>query len=106
MMKDIPPVKIIDSTVILTVLKLTPYFQMDSSQARIKISTWFNIEFPEKINIVNDTVINVLLKDKNSIYVFDRGYYNYKLYNQLSNECIKFVTRVTPNAIFMEKRMI
>lgn len=111
LMKDIPPVKIIDSTVILTALKLAPHFQMDSSRAGIKISTLFNGEFPEKINIVKGAVndrkcIDGLLEDKKSIYVFDRGYYNYKWYDELSNEGIRFVTRGTKNAIVMEERMI
>lgn len=111
LIKDLPPVKIIDSTVILTALKLTPYFQVDSGRAGIKISMLFNGEFPEKINVVKGAVndrkcIDGLFEDKSSIYVFDRGYYNYKWYDQLSNEGIKFVTRGTKNAIVMEERML
>ncbi|GAA0730852.1 IS4 family transposase [Clostridium malenominatum] len=111
LLKDIPPVKIIDSTVILVALKLAPYFKIDSGRAAIKISTLFNGEFPEKINIVKGAVndrkcIDGLFEDKGSIYVFDRGYYNYKWYDELSNEGIKFVTRGVKNGIVMEERMI
>lgn len=111
LMKDIPPIKIVDSSVILVALKLAPNFQMDSARAGIKISTLFNGEFPEKINIVKGRVndrkcIDGLFEHNGCIYVFDRGYYDYKWYDELSKKEIKFVTRATKHSIVMEERMI
>lgn len=109
--KDIPPIKIIDSTVILVALKLAPHLQIDSQRAGIKISTLFNGEYPEKVNIVSGKVndrkcIDGLFDDKNSIHVFDRGYYDYKWYDKLTENGIKFVTRGTKNAIVMENKLL
>ncbi len=56
LLKDIPAVKIIDSTSILVALKLAPHLKMDSERVGIKVSTLFNGEYPEKINIVKGKV--------------------------------------------------
>lgn len=111
LLKDLPPVKIIDSTVILTALKLAPHLKMDNERAGIKISTLFNGEYPEKISIVKGQVsdrrcVDELFKDKDSIYVFDRGYYDYRWYDKLTEQGIKFVTRGIKNAIVMEEKML
>lgn len=111
LLKDIPPVKIIDSTVILVALKLAPHIQMDDERAGIKVSTLFNGEYPEKINIVKGKVndrkcVDDMFLDKGSIYVFDRGYFDYRWYDKLTEEGIKFVTRGIKNAIIMEEKII
>lgn len=58
----------------------------------------FNGEYPEKINIVkgqtNDIkCIDGMFDNKDCIYVFDRGYYDYRWYDKLSQDGFKFVTR-------------
>lgn len=111
LLKDIPPVKIIDSTVILVALKLAPHLKIDDERAGIKISTLYNGEYPEKINIVKGQVndrkcIDEMFMDKGSIYVFDRGYYDYRWYDKLTKQGIKFVTRGIKKAIVMEERML
>lgn len=111
LLKDIPPVKIIDSTIILVALKLAPHLKMDDERAGIKVSTLFNGEYPEKINIVRGQVndrkcIDDMFLDKGSIYVFDRGYYDYRWYDKLTEQGIKFVTRGIKNAIVMEERIV
>lgn len=111
LLKDIPPIKIIDSTVILVALKLAPHLQIDKERAGIKISTLFNGEYPEKVNIVRGQVndrkcIDGLFQDKDSIHVFDRGYYDYKWYDKLTQQGIRFVTRGIKNSIVMEERII
>jgi hypothetical protein len=111
LLKDIPPVKIIDSTSILVALKLAPHLKMDDERAGIKVSTLFNGEYPEKINIVkgqtNDRkCIDGLLDDKTSIYVFDRGYYDYSWYDKLTEQGIRFVTRGTKNSVVMEEKIL
>ncbi|MPM68625.1 IS4 family transposase ISDha2 [bioreactor metagenome] len=109
--KDIPHVKIIDSTVILVALKLAPHLKLDNERAGIKISTLFNGEYPERVSIVKAKVsdrrcIDELFMDKDSIYVFDRGYYDYRWYDRLTEKGIKFVTRGIKNAIIMEEQML
>ena len=54
----------------------------------MKISTMFNGEYPERINIVKGNIndrkcIDNMFRDKDCIYVFDRGYYDYKWYDNL-----------------------
>ncbi|WP_212905400.1 transposase, partial [Clostridium polyendosporum] len=109
--KHFMPLKIIDSTVILVALKLAPHLQIDDEKAAIKISTMFNGEYPEKVNIVKGKIndrkcIDNMFEDKNSIYVFDRGYYDYRWYDKLNEAGIKFVTRGLKNAAVMEERII
>jgi len=111
LLKDIPPIKIIDATVVLVALKLASHLKMDDERAGIKVSTLFNGEYPEKINIVKGQVndrkcIDGFFEDKNSIYVFDRGYYDYRWYDKLTEQGIKFVTRGTKNASVMEEKII
>lgn len=111
LLKDIPPTKIVDSTVVLVALKLASHLKMDNERAGIKVSTLFNGEYPEKINIVKGQVndrkcIDGFFEDKNSIYVFDRGYYDYRWYDKLTEQGIKFVTRGTKNASVMEEKII
>lgn len=111
LIKDMPPIKIMDSTVILVALKLAPYLKIDNELAGIKINTLFNGEYPEKINIVKGSVndrkcTDGLFEDKDSIYVFDRGYYSYRWYDKLTEQGIKFITRGIKNASVMEERML
>lgn len=54
-----------------------------SSAATNDIGFWDKIEFK-----------------KNAIYVFDRGYIDYRRYNQLTKDNVSFVTRLKGNAIF------
>lgn len=109
--KEFLPLRIIDATVILTALKLAPTLKMDKDRAGIKISTMFNGEFPEKINIVKGSMndrkcIDDMFLSKNHIHIFDRGYYNYSWYDDLTENNIKFITRGTKNAKVMEERLL
>lgn len=111
LVKDIPPIKIVDSTVILVALKLAPMLKMDNDRAAIKISTLFNGEYPEKINIVNGKTndrkcIDGMFKEKDCIYVFDRGYNDYSWYDNLSDNNIKFITRGVSNSTVMEDKIL
>lgn len=111
LLKDLPPVKIIDSTVIMTALKLAPHLRMDKDRSGIKISTLFNGEYPEKVSIVKGQVndrrcVDELFDDDGFIYVFDRGYYDYRWYDNLTERGIKFVTRGIKNASIMEEKIL
>lgn len=60
-----------------------------SSAATNDISFWNKIDFKE-----------------NAIYVFDRGYIDYKRYDQLSKNNVSFVTRLKDNATFESEQEI
>ena len=108
--KECLPLKIVDSSVVLVALKLAPSLQIDSERAGIKVSTLFNGEFPEKVAIVNGKVndrkcIDGMFEQKGCIYLFARGYYDYRWYDKLSEKGIKFVTRGIKNSIVMEEKL-
>jgi len=82
-------IKRIDSTIINIAAKLAPSLKFEENKAAIKISTLFNGEYPEKVQIVKGTVndrkcIEGFLEDRSSICVFDRGYYDFKWYDSLT----------------------
>lgn len=110
-LKDLPPLKIIDSTMITLSLELAECLKYDNSRSAVKISTLFNGEYPEKVHIVRGNTndrkcVDNFFEDKGSIYVFDRGYYSYRFYDKLTENKIKFVTRGIDNAIVMEEKLI
>ena len=107
--KDLPILKIIDSTMVDLPFNLAKHFQYDNKQKRsaVKISTLFNGEYPEKVNIVSGKVndrkcINGMIKDKESIYIYDRGYYDYRWYDELTDGGYRFITRQPSNACVEE----
>jgi IS4 transposase len=54
---------------------------------------------------VNDRkCIDDMIKNKNCIYLFDRGYYDYSWYNKLTDDEFKFITRQPSNACVEEIR--
>ena len=56
LIKDFHPLRIIDSSVIVTALKLAPSLKFDDEKSVMKISTMFNGEYPERINIVKGNI--------------------------------------------------
>ena len=111
LIKDFLPLKIIDSSVIVTALKLAPSLKFDDEKSVMKISTMFNGEYPEYINIVKGNIndrkcVDNMFRDKDCIYVFDRGYYDYRWYDKLTENGFKFVTRGVKNSIIMEEKFL
>jgi hypothetical protein len=111
LLKDFPALKIIDSTMIDLPFNLCKALRYDNKQKRsaVKISTLFNGYFPEKIHIVSGKVndrkcIDGMIKDKESIYLFDRGYYDYGWYDKLTDDGYKFITRQPSNSCVEEIR--
>ena len=109
--KDLPDFKIIDSSLITLALKLAPDLQYDKTKAGIKISTLYNGQYPEMVQIVKGITsdrrcVNEFFTDKNSVYIFDRGYYDYRWYDRLTEKGIKFITRGISNAIVSEEKML
>lgn len=77
----------------------------------MKISTMFNGEYPEYINIVKGNIndrkcVDNMFRDKDCKYVFDRGYYDYRWYDKLTENGFKFVTRGVKNSIVMEEKFL
>ncbi len=71
----------------------------------------FNGEYPEHINIVKGNIndrkcVDNMFRDKDCIYVFDRGYYDYRWYDKLTENGFKFVTRGVKNSIVMEEKFL
>lgn len=104
-------IKRIDSTIINIAAKLAPSLKFEENKAAIKVSTLFNGEYPEKIQIVKGTVndrkcIDGFFEDKSSIYVFDRGYYDYNWYDNLTRQKIRFVTRSLDYATMTEESVL
>jgi hypothetical protein len=55
---------------------------------------------PTKVN--NRKWIDEFINDKDALYLFDRGYYNYTWYDKLTNDGNKFIIRQINNAMVEE----
>lgn len=109
--KDIPLLKIIDSTLVELPYALARTLRYDNKQkkAAIRLSTLFNGEYPEKVHIVPAKIgerncIEGMINDRESIYIFDRGYFHFKWYDSLTDEGFKFITRQPSNLLTEEIR--
>lgn len=102
-------IKAFDSTVVSIASSLAPELHFENKLSGIKVSTLLNLSqnLPEKIHIVpakiNDRkCIDGFLDNKEALYLFDRGYYNYTWYDDLTDNGYKFITRQNSNAIVEE----
>lgn len=102
-------IKAFDSTIIDIAAKLAPSLHYDKNISAIKMSTLFNLTeaTPEKVNIVKGTVndrkcIDGFIDSNDCLYLFDRGYYNYSWYDELTRKGINFITRQVSNACIEE----
>lgn len=109
--KQFQNVKAIDSTIIQIAAAFAPKLKYENGKAGIKISTLLNTSqaFPEKVEIVpakiNDRkCIQNFIQDKESLYIFDRGYFDYSWYDRLTDEGYQFITRQVSNAMIEEHR--
>lgn len=73
---------------------------MEGKLSAVRISTQFNrtTETPDKIIIVPGKVgernaLEGFVDDHEAIYLFDRGYFKYKWYDDMTSDGYKFVTR-------------
>jgi hypothetical protein len=108
---ELKTIKRIDSTIINIAAKLAPSLKYEENKSAIKISTLFNGEYPEKVQIVKGTVndrkcIEGFFEDTKAIYVFDRGYYDYNWYDTLTRQKIRFVTRSLDYATMTEEEVL
>lgn len=102
-------IKAFDSTIIDIAAKLAPNLYYDKNISAIKMSTLFNLTeaTPENVNIVKGTVndrkcIDGFIEKNDCLYLFDRGYYNYKWYDELTRNRVSFITRQVSNACIEE----
>lgn len=98
-------IKILDSTLIRLCLKYFDWAEYRKNVGAIKIHTLFDLESlcPEKIFMTSgkphdSLLINVMGFMPYHTYLFDRGYVNYELYDNMCDKSIFFITRLKKNA--------
>lgn len=102
-------IKAFDSSIIQIASSLVPTLKYEGHKSGMKISTLYNVSkfLPERVNIVQAKVndrkcIEGFVNDKEVLYLFDRGYYDYSWYDKLTDEGFKFITRQVSNATVEE----
>lgn len=107
------PLYSLDSTVVNLCLSLFDWAKYRHAKGAIKIHTILNnrTTIPEVLNITEGRVNDVFQGKKmwldiprGSILVFDRGYLDYRWWNELLNKGIFFVTRPRANQLLIVSR--
>src|SRR3712207_9475100 len=82
-----------------TLFRSFQWAEFRSTKAGIKLHTKFNLNkgIPELIIVSNAkphdrTKMKELITENNCIYVFDKGYVDYKKFDEFSNKGIQFIT--------------
>ncbi|WP_202081789.1 IS4 family transposase, partial [Caldalkalibacillus salinus] len=103
------PLKIIDSSTVP--LNLTHYkwatFRKTKSGVKLHLRLVFMDKqqvYPDKVTITNAqehdrNQLEVLVDDKEAMYVFDRGYVDYEKFDRFSDKGIFFASRLKKNAV-------
>lgn len=109
--KKFGPVKLIDSTTISMCLTFYSWALFRSTKAGVKIHTRFDLSrgFPDAFVVTNANAsdksqMDDLILQKHCIYVFDKGYVDYKKFDQYTLEEKYFVTRLKDNAVVEDIR--
>lgn len=107
--KKLKDIQIIDSSMICIGKGLAPelYYQEDKSAVRISTLLSYGTKLPHKITVVPGKIgerncIDNYTSDENILYLFDKGYYKYSWYDDMSKNNIRFVTRQPSNAVTEE----
>lgn len=107
--KKFGTIELIDSSTISMAKTYFKWAEFRSTKAGIKLHTKFNLNkgVPEVIIVSNakshdKTKMDELIIKGDYIYVFDKGYVDYRKFDELSNKNIKFVTRLKDNAAVTE----
>lgn len=108
--KNFKDIEIIDSSVVSISKNLAPaslYHENDKAAIRISTLMSYGTKLPKMINIVPAKIgerkcIDNFVKNNDSIYLFDKGYFKYSWYDEMSESKIKFVTRQQSNTITEE----
>lgn len=103
------PLKIIDSTTLP--LNLTHYKWATFRKTKAGVKLHLRLVFMDKDNVYPDKAImttadehdrnqlEVLVDDKEAMYVFDRGYVDYERFDRMTDDGLFFVSRLKKNAI-------
>jgi putative transposase len=96
---------ILDSTTIDLCLKLFPWARFRKTKAAVKLHTVLQADglLPTFLNVTDGKVHDVkaareIKLPSGSFVVFDRGYYDFELFNSYHDNNIRFVTRLKRNA--------
>ena len=107
--KEFKDIKIIDSSIVNIGKGLSPELYHQDKKSAIRISTLFSYwkKLPSKINIVpakigERTCIDGYVDSIENIYVFDKGYFKYSWYDEMTDKKQRFITRQQSNAITEE----
>lgn len=107
--KKFGSVKLLDSTTISLCLSYFYWAEFRSTKSGLKMHTVYNLVkgIPEEIIVSNakesdKSKMEDLITEKYCIYVFDKGYYEYKSFDKYSNNAIFFITRLKDNALYKE----
>lgn len=108
--KKFGDVKLIDSSTIGMVKTYFEWAEFRSTKAGIKLHTKFDLGkgIPELIVVSNAkshdrAMMDDLITENNCIYVFDKGYIDYKKFDEFSDKGIQFITRLKDNAAITEE---
>ncbi|AWI04236.1 IS4 family transposase [Clostridium drakei] len=107
--KKFGTIKLIDSSTVSMVKTYFQWAKFRSTKSGIKLHTKFNLNkgVPELIVVSNAkphdrTKMKELITEDNCIYVFDKGYVDYKIFDEFSSKGIHFITRLKDNAAITE----
>lgn len=106
------PLKIIDSTTLP--LNLTHYKWATFRKTKAGVKLHLRLVFMDEDNVYPDKVtmttadehdrnqLEVLVDDKDAMYVFDRGYVDYERFDRMTDDGYFFVSRLKKNAVIRE----
>ena len=107
--KSIMPVKIIDSSTLPLNLTNHKWAEFRKTKAGVKLHLRLVFmekgeSYPEKAVLTTAKVhdrnqLEVLVDDKECMYVFDRGYIDYERFDRMTDDGYFFLTRVKKNAV-------
>jgi hypothetical protein len=108
-LKKFGTIKLIDSSTITMGKTYFEWAEFRSTKAGIKLHTKFSLDkgIPELIVVSNakshDKIkMKELITEDNCIYIFDKGYVDYKIFDEFSSKGTRFITRLKDNAAITE----
>lgn len=110
------PLKIIDSSTLPLNLQRYPWaeFRQTKAGAKLHLRLVFaekGCSYPDQVTLTNAKThdrsqLEVFVDDKSCMYVFDRGYLDYKKFDQMADEGYYFLTRLRKNAVIRSLKTI
>jgi IS4 transposase len=110
--KGINPIKIIDSSTMPLNLTRCQWAHFRKSKAGVKLHLRLvyvgqELVYPEKAIMTNAAEhdrnqLEILVDDKDAMYVFDRGYVDYERFDRYTDDGVFFLSRLKKNAVIRE----